>query len=228
MQCQSCGRPLTAANAICASCDEALSRPSHLEAATPVGSGRYACPACHQRFDRWKSALFPASARWYVPQNESPACPLCATALRWAPEPPDSLRFHLLWQAVFASCWFLAHNVPAEVVQGVRESLGRWGLVLIPLLLILVAGVTLQWRSPTRPPGKGMGRFEVADLHRWGWQDIALLLSPITVIVLVWWTIPKNAWLTAWFVGLGGLLVCCAGTLAWRLRARGQGSRTGS
>lgn len=228
MQCQQCGRPLAASHTVCASCDEELSHPAHLKPATPAGSGRYSCPACHQRFDHWKEALFPAHARWYVPQNQSPACPLCDTALRWAPEPPDSLRFHLLWNAVFASCGVLAYNVPAEVRQWVRESSGWWGLMLITLLLILVAGVTLQWRSPTRAPGKGMGHFEVADLHPSRWQDIALRLAPAAAIVVVWWMIPKNAWLSAWFIWLGGLLVCCAGTLAWRLRTRGQGARVGS
>lgn len=228
MQCQQCGRPLAAADSVCAFCDKELSHPIHLEPATAAGSGRYSCPACHQRFDRWKQTLFPTRVRWYVPQHQSPACPLCSTALRWAPEPPDSLRFHWLWNAVFASCWVLAYNVPAEVRQTVRESSGWWGLMLITLLLMLVAGVTVQWRSPTRPPGKGAGRFEVADLHPSRWQDIALRLAPVAAILVVWWTIPKNAWLTAWFIWLGGLLACCAGTLAWRLRTREQRARVSS
>lgn len=216
MQCQQCGRPLAAADSVCAFCDKELSHPIHLKPTTQAGSGRYACPACHQRFDRWKSKLLPAGARWYVPQNLSPACPLCDAALRWAPEPPDSLRFHLLWTAVFASCWVLAYNVPAEVRQWVRESSGWWGMVLIVLLLALVSGVIVQWRSPIRATGKGLGHFEPAPRHTTRWRDVALHVTPFSAAMVVWPAIPKDARLTVWFVWLVGLLVCCAGTLVWQ------------
>lgn len=86
-QCQSCGRPLPLANAVCQQCEGQLQRETNA-----VTQGKHRCPICDEWFNRPVDELFPRGAKWYVPKQFKPTCPRCKGFLRDRANPRLSIK----------------------------------------------------------------------------------------------------------------------------------------
>ena len=119
--CESCGRPLPGADAVCPSCEGQL-----VKGVEPISLGKHLCPVCEQSFDRPGHELWPRDAGWYRPRSFKPVCPRCHAFLRDRknPQPPPGLVL-LLAAATMVSYFAL----PLSYAKGVL-------LVLVGIYLV--------------------------------------------------------------------------------------------
>jgi len=90
IHCDSCGKVLSNAQAVCPACDAQLER----ELKTSM-SGKHLCPVCSLGFDRPIFELWPRGAKWYTPRQMKPTCPHCKAFLLDRRNPP--LPAKLIW-----------------------------------------------------------------------------------------------------------------------------------
>jgi hypothetical protein len=207
MQCQQCGRPLANPTAICTACDQELS--------TPTGGGRYRCPACHGLFDDWTTILLPRNARWYTPQSEVTTCPLCEEALEWKRDTEPAQLPAGLEGIAFGMMWSLAYTIPPHVRLWTTEQLGKWFLLLIPLLLVEMYFIAV--RPSLQGPGGGPGHFTLAQPEPNSRKAHFLtgLISGIAVFS-GYWAAPQVTWLPLWWALFGLAAVGCIAAVVWR------------
>jgi len=206
MQCQQCGRPLANPTAICTACDQELS--------TPIGGGRYRCPACNGFFDHWTTTLLPRNARWYTPQSEVTTCPLCEEALQWTRD-MEPAQLPAGFQGIaMGMMWGVAYTLPPHVRLWATEQLGKWFLLVIPLLLIVMFFIAV--RPSLQSTGIGLGHFTSAQTQPDKKAKIwAGLISGIAVFV-GHWAAPQDTWLPLWCTWLGLAVVGCLAAVLWR------------
>lgn len=213
MQCQQCGRPLANANAICTACDLELSTSSHLDVGAHTGKGRYRCPACSGSFGSWTTTVSPRNARWYTPQLHVPACPLCTEALRWKRDAEPAQLPAGLRGIAMGMTWGVAYSIPTQLRQWATEQLGKWFLLLIPLLLILMFFVAA--RPSLQGTGSGPGRFVLPQPPDNQLNFLAPLLSG-PAILASFWVVPQTAQLPLWCAWLALAGAGCLTAVLWR------------
>ena len=177
-------------------------------------AGRFECPACHGKFDYWTTALHPANARWYVPQNTINACPLCAVALDWQRESQLVQVPQTIQGVAFGTAWALSQSIPRELQQ--RFGMGFSLLALAVLIALLHFTVRYPFLSTV---GQGAGRFAVAnDTYAGRKREWALVLT-ILALMAVAWTTPDVHWAKVWAAGVGFAVMGCLAAVVWRIRA---------
>lgn len=214
MHCEQCQRPLAHAEDICPVCAVELSQ-STVQIPDLTGTaGRFECPACHGKFDYWTTALHPANARWYVPQNTINACPLCAVALDWQRESQLVQVPQTIQGVAFGTAWALSQSIPRELQQ--RFGMGFSLLTLAVLIALLHFTVRYPFLSTV---GQGAGRFAVAnDTYAGRKREWALVLT-ILALMAVAWTTPDVHWAKVWAAGVGFAVMGCLAAVIWHIRA---------
>lgn len=206
MQCQQCGRPLANPTAICTACDQELS--------TPIGGGRYRCPACHGLFDDWTTTLLPRNARWYTPQHELATCPLCEEVLQWRRD-AEPAQLSVSFQGIaMGMTWALWFTVPKPLVRWVMEHLGIWFIALIPMMLI--AMLLIAVRPSLLGTGQGVGHFATMQPTAVRKPKFWAVLIIVVAITLSIQTAPQAAQLPLWSAWLALAAVGCLTAVVWR------------
>lgn len=214
MQCQQCGRPLANPTAICTACDQELSTPSHLDVGTPIGEGRYRCPACSGSFDRWTTSLLPRNARWYTPQYDVPTCPLCKEALQWKRDPEPAQLPSGLQGIAIGMTWALYVTIPTPLLQWIKEHMGKWFAILLPLLLLAMFVIAV--RPTVQSPRRGTGRFVLAQPQPFQKHKFwALSIIGVAIMASIR-TAPQATQLPLWCAWLGLAAAGCIAAVVWR------------
>lgn len=179
--------------------------------------GRFQCPACHGKFDQWTSALHPANARWYVPQDHKPTCPRCAAPLEWKrlPEPPQLPQD--LQGIALGTAWALWSTVPPALNQWIKTQLG-WGFVILtPLALIALFFLAVRPAMWTTA-GQGTGHFVLSHSTGASRRKPWMTLLSIVGFAGCYWATPQDHRLTVWAAGFGLAMLGCILAVVWRIR----------
>lgn len=209
MQCQQCGRPLANPTAICTACDQELS--------TPIGGGRYRCPACHGLFDDWTTTLLPRNARWYTPPRELTTCPLCKEALQWKRDAEPAQLSASFQGIALGMLVALPSTIPTSLLKGVKEHLGTWFAIL--LFLLLIAMLFIAVRPSMLNTGEGAGHFVPVQAPPAGKPQFRACLITVVAITTSIWTAPQAAQLLLWCAWYGLAAAGCLAVVLWRRSA---------
>lgn len=214
MHCEQCRRPLQHAHEICQACNRELSYPASSNSNKALGVGRHRCPACNGFFDHWTTTLLPRNARWYTPQERAITCPLCKEVLQWKRDAePEQLPAGFQGIA-FGVMWGIAYTIPPYVRLWATEQLGKWSLLLIPLLLIGMFFVAV--RPSVQGVGIGPGHFMLAQAQPERKAKVWAGLLSGTAVFVGHWAVTQDIWLSMWCAWFGLGASGCVAAVLWR------------
>lgn len=156
----------------------------------------------------------PRNARWYTPQGQAPACPLCGEVLQWKRDPEPAQLSARLQGIALGMTWALWISIPDVLLQAIKEHLGKWWIALIPMLLM--AMLLIAVRPSLRGPGQGAGHFvpmQAPPIAKAQWW--AALAIGVAIMASVR-TVPQGAQLPVWGAWLGLAAIGCLAAALWR------------